>query len=120
MPPSLETANQYHSKRLSASDWLSETEERREQALQSAEDLLRKILKGVSAFSDDVICEQAVYMLSTAYEDRKNKLASTKLDGLSVSYHWDSSRGLLAPYVEEEFADELAGSTISCKTGGMY
>jgi hypothetical protein len=82
--------------------------------LQSAEDLLRRILKKVAVFSDAVICEQAAYMMTSDFEARANRHSSEHLDGLSVSYYWDKNRGLLAPLVEDEYEDELTGA---CKFG---
>jgi hypothetical protein len=116
MQVSLESANEYHSNRLTSEAWFAETETRRTQALQSAEDLLHRILKRVLSFSDAVICEQAAYMMTSDFEARANKHASEHLEGLSVSYHWDDARGLLAPLVEDEFEDELSGGG-ACKFG---
>ena len=114
----LERANDYHNIRLSAEVWFMETEERRTQALKSAEDLLVRIAGGVFVFPDSAICEQAVYMLSSDFEARLNKHSSKSLGELSISYHWDKHCGLLAPILADEYSHLLKQH--SCITGSAY
>ena len=107
-------ADDYHALRLTSDAWFAETEERREQALQSAEDLLRRILRRTSALADHIIYEQAAYMMTDTYEAIAGRISSQRLDVMSISYHWDKNNGLLAPSIEDELEDELGGS---CRFG---
>ena len=110
---SLVEANEYHSKRLTSDAWFAETEERREQSLQSADDLLRRILRRSSALADHLIYEQAAYMMTDTYDAIAGRISSMGAEGLSVSFHWDRE-GLIAPAIADELAMEGVGA---CRFG---
>ena len=110
---SLVEANEYHGKRLTADAWFAETEERREQSLQSADDLLRRLLRRSSALADHIIYEQAAYMMTDTYEAIAGRISSRGLEGLSVSYQWDKE-ALIAPAIADELATEGVGA---CRFG---
>ena len=83
----LEGANTYHGERLSAETWQGETEEKRQQALNSAVFLISryKTEMGESDF-ECAVYEQAVFMLGSRYEMQSNGVTSFSLSGISESY----------------------------------
>lgn len=96
--PSVEGAVVYLGKRLGGENYIDESPQKREQALQSAIDTLAryKAVMEVEAY-DAAVYEQALWMLSSRAELQSQGVVSYSLSGLSESFSTGSRPADVAP-----------------------
>lgn len=98
MSVSIAGADEYLGARLDAETWTGETEERKGQALRSAEDIIVRYQSELDSEGyDAAVYEQALFMLGSRYGLQSQGVVSFSLSGISESYDLKGRPAELAP-----------------------